>query len=172
LYLKLQNIKKLEKKRKNREAADKAREEFSSANTAITTLELKINNLEKLLSLDLGPEKQYYPLYDKCFNLRVEQYNYEFCPFKSVKQGYTNLGTWGSWENNYETMFYNNGEKCWNGPERSAKIVFECGADNNLYEASEPSKCEYLFKFTTPYVCNKARLAVIEELLKADYILV
>jgi len=118
----------------------------------------------------LGTEKQYYPLYDKCFNLRVEQYNYEFCTFKSVKQGYTSLGTWGTWGSNYESMTYSNGEKCWNGPERSANIVFECGADNNLYEASEPSKCEYLFKFKTPYVCSQARLAFLEQQLKADYI--
>jgi len=160
----------LKKRKKYREAADKTREEVASLNTAVATLELKISNLEKLLSLDLGPDKQFYPLYDKCFSLRVEQYNYEFCVFKSVKQGYINLGSWGSWEANYESMMYISGEKCWNGPERSAKIVFECGADDTLYDISEPNKCEYLFKFKTPYACSQERLAIIERQLKADFV--
>lgn len=40
--------------------------------------------------------------------------------------GEVNLGKWGSWtgpeDNKYTEMFYDRGQNCWNGPNRSARV--------------------------------------------------
>lgn len=43
--------------------------------------------------------------------------------------------------------------KCWNGPERSVKVDLSCGTNNELLHISEPEKCEYYFKATSPALC-------------------
>ena len=43
--------------------------------------------------------------------------------------------------------------KCWNGPERSVKLDLSCGTNNELLHISEPEKCEYYFKATSPALC-------------------
>ena len=49
---------------------------------------------------------------------------------------------------------HNQGTKCWNGPERSVKAKIECGVKNEILEVTEPEKCEYHFKMTSPAVCQ------------------
>ena len=51
-------------------------------------------------------------------------------------------------------MVYEHGLRCWNGPERSATIDLECGAENEIVKVTEPSKCEYLIKMRSPAVCT------------------
>lgn len=48
---------------------------------------------------------------------------------------------------------YTGGAKCWNGPERSVKLVMSCGTTTEIVSVTEPEKCEYLFKLQTPAVC-------------------
>lgn len=43
--------------------------------------------------------------------------------------------------------------KCWNGPNRSVMLELSCGTQNALLSVSEPEKCEYHFKATTPALC-------------------
>ncbi len=63
-------------------------------------------------------------------------------------------------------MMYEHGERCWNGPERSAKVDLECGAENEVIKVTEPSKCAYLIKMKSPVVCTKpaAKKGAKEEL--------
>jgi protein kinase C substrate 80K-H len=46
-----------------------------------------------------------------------------------------------------------NRAKCWNGPMRSATVELSCGTTNALLSISEPEKCEYRFKATSPALC-------------------
>jgi Glucosidase II beta subunit-like protein len=50
-------------------------------------------------------------------------------------------------------MIYDRGAQCWNGPQRSARIDLECGAENLVLKVTEPSKCEYYIKMKSPAVC-------------------
>ena len=62
-------------------------------------------------------------------------------------------------------MVFEHGQRCWNGPERSAKVDLECGAENEVLKVTEPSKCEYVIKMKSPAVCGKpANKAVKDEL--------
>ena len=50
-------------------------------------------------------------------------------------------------------MMYTHGLGCWNGPDRSTKVVVACGSELQLTAASEPAKCEYQFELTAPAAC-------------------
>ncbi|GAA6001422.1 hypothetical protein JCM10207_006659 [Rhodosporidiobolus poonsookiae] len=53
----------------------------------------------------------------------------------------------------YLKQLYADGQRCWNGPARSAKVDLICGTSNALLSVMEPEKCEYLFKVSSPAVC-------------------
>lgn len=147
------------------EVADRAREEFNEADRKLREVEKSISDVKKILDLDLGPENEYYMLYGKCFEFSDREYIYTFCPFDRTSQRSksggmeTSLGHWGLWDGPqtdlYSKQKYDRGQNCWNGPDRSVRIHFECGIENQLKSASEPNRCEYAFTFATPARCTK-----------------
>ena len=100
------------------------------------------------------------PLRDYCHNLHTNEYVYTICPFDKVQQEVKHsnekvtLGYWNRWQNNYSEMFYDRGQKCWNGPDRTVRVQLHCGLQDQLIDVSEPSRCEYLFIFETPASCD------------------
>jgi len=69
----------------------------------------------------------------------------------------TSLGTWKEWSGvpyKYSEMLYDNGEKCWNGPNRSMRVQIVCGAENKIDNVDEPNRCEYTMTMTTPAACD------------------
>jgi len=48
---------------------------------------------------------------------------------------------------------YERGQSCWNGPNRSTKVVLECGEENEILKTAEDEKCVYSMLVTTPAVC-------------------
>ncbi|KAG9070868.1 hypothetical protein KI688_008409 [Linnemannia hyalina] len=113
----------------------------------------EIQKLEKNVNTDYGPDEAFAKLVDRCI-----EYTYTVCLFGEAKQkshSDTSLGTFSSWEgDNYDTQLYTGGARCWNGPERSVKVIMTCGTENKIVAVSEPSKCEYLYKMETPAVCR------------------
>lgn len=57
--------------------------------------------------------------------------------------------------NNGLTITYEGGERCWNGPERSAKIIFTCSNEFKVKSVQEVTKCHYVFDVAAPLGCNK-----------------
>ena len=51
-------------------------------------------------------------------------------------------------------MEFGNGQYCWNGPNRSFKLRFECGMTDAMLSADEPEKCAYAGRFSTPAACD------------------
>ncbi|KAF8395945.1 hypothetical protein HHK36_019901 [Tetracentron sinense] len=55
------------------------------------------------------------------------RYVYKVCPFKQASQveghSTTRLGEWEKFEDSYRIMLFSNGDKCWNGPDRSLKVL-------------------------------------------------
>ncbi len=146
------------------EAANKARDAFRDIESRKRNMENEIRDLKKYLEMSFGERNEFAPLYDKCFEYTDREYTYKMCTFKKVTQKgkhggrETSLGTWGSWtgpsDHLYAVMKYDNGEKCWNGPNRSATITLKCGTVDELVDAGEPNRCEYALVFTTPLVCE------------------
>ncbi|OUM65307.1 hypothetical protein PIROE2DRAFT_60104 [Piromyces sp. E2] len=121
----------------------------------------KNNELKKIKeknNIDFGPQNVFRTLHNKCYDVEASGYIYTLCLFKDAKQkpkdgnSSTGLGTWNGFESP-TVMKFTNGEKCWNGPQRSTKVILKCSDKNELSNVSEPSKCEYEMIFYTPAVC-------------------
>jgi len=113
-----------------------------------------LETLESEFSMDFGPEQEFYTLKGKCFKSKIEQYNYEICPFGKAKQDQISLGDWVPFENNdYKVFKFQHGASCWNGPKRSLTVHLTCGDIDEIFEVWEPETCTYHMKFRTPAAC-------------------
>lgn len=54
----------------------------------------------------------------------------------------------------HEFMIIEGGSSCWNGPNRSVEVQFECGEKAVIESVGEPEKCEYSMVVRTPAVCR------------------
>ncbi|KAJ3093135.1 hypothetical protein HK102_007974 [Quaeritorhiza haematococci] len=172
-----------EEARKLRKDPVKAREKFYEAERLKSDISRKIEDLEKKDKIDFGPAGVFEKLYGQCFSIDTVEYTYEVCMLEKALQKNkgqswgTDLGKftrWGSRSSkderptigpvktkkdlakaleHYKVMMFENGARCWNGPERSVEVTLECGADTAVLSVSEPSKCEYNVRVRTPAVC-------------------
>uniref|UniRef100_A0A0K0G0D5 Glucosidase 2 subunit beta n=1 Tax=Strongyloides venezuelensis TaxID=75913 RepID=A0A0K0G0D5_STRVS len=143
--------------------ADKYREKIREISDKMNTQEDSIRNVEKFLEINFGEDKAWASLFKKCFEITQKQYVYKVCLFERTSQkdsngyGETSLGNWENWleqdTNPFKIQSYTNGQSCWNGPNRSTKVVTECGQETELVDATEPSKCEYVFTLKSPIAC-------------------
>lgn len=117
-----------------------------------------------------GRASEFKALENKCFRKDMGEYTYEYCFFGRATQIPNNgggapvsLGTFTNFNPaNDKSMdedaywmqqIYARGQKCWNGPERSAIVDLECGVDNQVLDVFEAEKCIYSIKVVTPAVC-------------------
>ncbi|KAJ3413355.1 hypothetical protein HDV05_008137 [Chytridiales sp. JEL 0842] len=156
--------------------ASKARSKVYEAENTKRDLESKLEDLRKRESTDTGLQKEWEKLWDTCISIDSFEYTYEICFFGKATQkprkghGDTDLGKFSRWgdrvgktgvgKEKYFTFMYENGAHCWNGPARSVEVTVSCDAETKVLSVSEPSKCEYAMKITSPAVCD-------EDLLKA-----
>jgi protein kinase C substrate 80K-H len=138
-----------------------AREELETQTRKVADLQQKfdktnqeIQDLEKTLNEINGPMDCFLPLRDQCYEKSILTYKYKVCMFKSVEQDHTNLGKFESFDMKAGKMLFKNGQSCWQGPDRTATVVLECGISTEIIFVSEPAKCEYLVKMTTPAMCE------------------
>ncbi|CAG8502938.1 18603_t:CDS:10 [Acaulospora morrowiae] len=146
------------------QAATNAR---NSAEEEKKNLESKIEDINNKLSKDYGSQEEFAKLDGECFERNTGEYTYSVCMFGAATQKSNNdhtsthLGNFEKWigaESKddpayYTKQIYENGIRCWNGPERSVKLQLECGVENKIISVSEPEKCEYYIKMITPAVC-------------------
>ncbi|CAD5215045.1 unnamed protein product [Bursaphelenchus xylophilus] len=141
------------------EEANKKRDEYREASNQVRDVENKISDFERFLQFEYGPDQAWAPLKGQCAELDQAQYTYRVCLFEKTvqkeKSGHEiRLGDWKEWEgDSYTFQKYGDGQTCWNGPPRSTRVVIECGLELELYEATEPNRCEYEFKLRSPAAC-------------------
>jgi len=134
-------------------ASDKARD----ARKRIAELEGKVST-----SLDDEDALAYAGLDGRCISKSIGEYTYEICFFKDAKQDSTSVGRWKKWESSGVAIF-DDGQYCPGGPARSLKIIFECGAGEEIMDVSEPSRCTYQASMTHPAACTQAALTALEK---------
>ncbi|KAL1408832.1 hypothetical protein Q8F55_005646 [Vanrija albida] len=148
-----------------------ARERFHAAERELSSLRNEISGSEgtlgKLSDGSFGPQGEWKKLDGTCIDTTAGDYTYELCFFgravqKSNKDHSSNhLGTFTGWHDKaeagsaeyYQRQKYTNGARCWNGPMRSVTLDLTCGTVNAITSVTEPEKCEYLFRGTTPALC-------------------
>jgi hypothetical protein len=112
-------------------------------------------------------KSELHGLKNTCHIVTEGKYDYEVCIYgkaaqkdKGSKSGGTGLGQWQGMtfddETGMRTMKWEKGQKCWNGPERSATVVVTCGADTTLLSAEEPDTCQYALEMKSYIACDDA----------------
>ncbi|RIA98631.1 glucosidase II beta subunit-like-domain-containing protein [Glomus cerebriforme] len=159
------------------DAYDKAEEEKKN-------IENDLEEINKKLAKDYGTKREFAKLDDECFNHDAGEYTYTVCMFGKATQksnkdhASTHLGYFKKWigaeskgdYKYYTAQLYDHGTRCWNGPDRSVKLYLECDTENKILSVTEPEKCEYIIKMTTPAICpenvegNKNKKSNHEEL--------
>ncbi|XVF04517.1 hypothetical protein REPUB_Repub05bG0090300 [Reevesia pubescens] len=103
------------------------RKEYDESSAKLSKIQSKISSLTQKLKHDFGAEKEFYAFYDRCFENKQNKYVYKVCPYKQASQeeGHTTtrLGRWDKFEDSYRLMVFSNGDRCWNGPDRSMKVL-------------------------------------------------
>lgn len=124
-----------------------------------SSLSSQISSMKHELEFNYGPEDVLRPLKDITVKNHIGEYDYEVGYLGEVRQtGHGNSVRIGQFDNfeivdNQFKLHYSNGEKCWNGPKRSATVLIECGTDPELVSVTEPEKCEYLIRIKAPIGC-------------------
>lgn len=131
--------------------SNEARRLFENSERELRNIEKDIEDIKKKIELDLGPNGEFASMIDQCFEFEDREYVYKLCPFDRTVQksknnhGETSIGNWKSWgdgENKYLQMKFENGQACWNGPQRSTNVILSCGIENKLTSVTEPNRCE------------------------------
>ncbi|XP_050218001.1 glucosidase 2 subunit beta isoform X2 [Mercurialis annua] len=145
------------------------RKEYEESSAKLTKIQSRISSLTQKLKHDFGKEKEFYSFYDQCFESKQNKYIYKVCPFKQASQveghSTTRLGRWDKFEDSYGAMMFSNGDKCWNGPDRSLRVRLRCGLNNEVTGVDEPSRCEYVAVLSTPALCLEEKLKELENKL-------
>jgi protein kinase C substrate 80K-H len=145
--------------------AEKARNEYATAEQELRNVLSEISEIQRKLDYDVGSNEEFASMIDQCFEYDDREYIYRLCPFDKTIQksknghGETSIGSWNSWETDpagrkYKIMSYTNGLTCWNGPARSTKVYLACGSENKITSVGEPNRCEYEMHLETPCACD------------------
>jgi len=132
---------------------------------------------EKDLAKDYGPDGIFRALKGKCVSTDVGEYEYELCWLDRTTQkskkghGNTSMGNFeridkeladeeeradgkGLGKGHRMVLRYENGQGCWNGPNRRTDVWLACAEKDELWRVSESEKCVYRMEVGTPAACD------------------
>jgi protein kinase C substrate 80K-H len=158
-------------------ALQSARKGLSDAQSSLSQSQTELSNHQSDLEKDYGPDSVFRALKDKCIQKEAGEYTYELCLMGSTKQkpkkggADTNMGNFigfgtefvdddvgsdgkGLGKGERLTMRYENGQHCWNGPNRSVFVVLACAENEEIWKVSESEKCVYRMEVGTAAVCG------------------
>jgi protein kinase C substrate 80K-H len=142
-----------------------AKNAFEHASAGVYALKSEREGLETKINRSYGPDDVYAQLVDRCVEANVDKYIYKVCPFDEVRQledgSGPRLGSWKGFDDSGEHMLFDNGDVCWQGPNRSMTVRIRCGATETLTKVAEPSRCEYTAEMTTPAACSEDRVKAL-----------
>lgn len=148
-----------------------AKSAFETAAAGVYALKTEREGLETKIGRTYGPDDAYAQLEGRCVEAHVDKYVYRVCPFHQVEQlenGHgPRLGSWKGFDESGEHMIFDNGDVCWQGPNRSMTVRIRCGATETLTKVAEPSRCEYTAEMTTPAACSEERVVELRAAIAA-----
>ncbi len=153
-----------------RNALKAAQDSFNENNRQLTTHQ---EDLEK----DYGVDDVFRALKGQCFSKDSGEYTYELCWLDKTKQkskkggSHTTMGNFvsidkimvddevppdgkGLGSGERVALRYENGQHCWNGPNRSTLVVLACAEKDEVWKVTEEEKCVYRMEVGTPAVCG------------------
>lgn len=155
-------------------AVTEARNALKAAQDDLAKTKNKLRDERADLEKDYGPAGIFRALKGQCISQDSGEYTYEHCFLEGTKQNqrkggssmsmgkFVRVGSTTVEEVNEAgeiisvekiALEYERGQSCWNGPNRSTKVVLECGEENEILKTAEDEKCVYSMLVTTPAVC-------------------
>ena len=129
------------------------------------------------LAKDYGIDDVFRALKGQCVSRDSGEYTYELCWLEKTKQiskkngGHTTMGSFtsidkvmvddeipadgkGLGSGERVALRYENGQHCWNGPNRSTLVLLACAEADEVWKVTEEEKCVYRMEVGTPAVCG------------------
>jgi protein kinase C substrate 80K-H len=158
-------------------AVTDARAQLDSARSELDNDKKKLQEHREDLDKDYGPGDVFRALKGTCVEKDSGEYTYEFCFLDKTTQkpkkggGHTGMGNFariekvtvdedmpadgrGLGSGERWAMQYENGQHCWNGPNRSTQIIMACYEKDEIWKIVELEKCVYRMEVGTPAVCE------------------
>lgn len=158
--------------------------ELENARNALRTAENSVNDDKNVLkeraedlAKDYGADDIFRALKGQCVSKDSGEYTYELCWLDQTKQkskknsAQTTMGKFvsidritvddevpadgkGLGSGERVALRYENGQHCWNGPNRSTLVVLACAEKDEVWKITEEEKCVYRMEVGTPAVCG------------------
>ncbi|KAL8968704.1 MAG: hypothetical protein Q9197_004737 [Variospora fuerteventurae] len=154
-----------------------ARDALKAAQEGESKLRNELTGHQDDLKKDYGAEDVFRALKGRCISKDSGEYSYELCWLdkttqKSRKGGsHTGMGNFvridsitvdddlppdgkGLGSGVRVALRYEDGQHCWNGPNRSTLVVLACAEQDEVWKITEEEKCVYRMEVGTPAVCD------------------
>lgn len=166
-------FKKSDKKPSPQAVLDHVNEKVEELAKQIVELEKQINQKRSEESIyrdgintEYGESDIYRAVKGLWVSKKIGEYNYKLGFLDSLYQDNTLVGRFQGIQGS--SMFFAQGSKCWNGPQRSARVDMVCGPQHELISVAEPEKCQYRFLMNSPLACVAMREEEIAQDFKVD----
>lgn len=154
-----------------------AREAVEASEREIKDKNRDMDKEKKDLEKDYGPSDIFRSLKGQCTSIEAGEYTYEICWLEKTVQkskkghGITNMGNYKRIDREMAddeervdgkslgkgmrmVMRYEDGQSCWNGPQRSTEVWLGCSEKEEVWRVSEAEKCVYKMEVGTPAACE------------------
>ncbi|EMC93032.1 hypothetical protein BAUCODRAFT_270580 [Baudoinia panamericana UAMH 10762] len=154
-----------------------AKNRVSSAKKDLDGLHKSHREHQEDLEKDFGLDDVFRAMKGQCVSTDSGEYTYELCFLDKTTQmpkkggAHTNMGNFvrletivvdedvppngkGLGSGERVAMKHENGQHCWNGPNRSTMVVLACAEENEIWKIMEEEKCVYRMEVGTPAVCG------------------
>ncbi|KAI5268767.1 hypothetical protein E4T47_07568 [Aureobasidium subglaciale] len=154
-----------------------AKNRLKAAQDAVTNQRKDLDSHNEDLNKEYGPDGVFRALKGQCISVDSGEYTYELCFMehttqKSKKGGSsTRMGNFvrfdkitvdeevsadgkGLGSGERIAMRHENGQHCWNGPNRSTTVILACAEQHEIWKVFEEEKCVYRMEVGTPAVCE------------------
>ncbi|KAF2712396.1 hypothetical protein K504DRAFT_373582 [Pleomassaria siparia CBS 279.74] len=154
-----------------------ARQQLDNAKSELESDRTELRNHQEDLEKDYGPDDVFRALKGHCVNQDSGEYTYEFCYLDKTTQkskkggGHTGMGNFvriemvtvdddlpadgkGLGSGQRYGLKYENGQHCWNGPNRSTMVILACAEKDEIWKVVEEEKCVYKMEVGSPAVCG------------------
>ena len=154
-----------------------ARNALKSAQDSLNDNNRQLTTHQEDLGTDYGADDVFRALKGQCISKDSGEYTYELCWLDKTKQkskkggSHTMMGSFvsldkvmvddqlppdgkGLGSGERVALRYENGQHCWNGPNRSTLVVLACAEKDELWKITEEEKCVYRMEVGTPAVCR------------------
>lgn len=160
-------------------AVTSARSLHQSLETLLQNRRGDLKDAEEDLAQDYSTSDIFRALKDKCITKDSGEYTYELCFMKNTSQkskkghGNTGMGNFvrfdkmtvdeevgadgkGLGKGERLVLKFENGQNCWNGPNRETTVVVACAEEHEIWKVAETEKCLYRMEVGSPVACERS----------------